>query len=274
MIWCASWWAVPNRRPPRPRWRRRARLGLELRHVATQSGHRDIDLVLRHGTVLGMYGLVGAGRSELARAVIGLDRLTAGTVLVRGEPVRIRSVREALYRFGIGYVSEDRKQEGVILLHGVRANAGITLWGRLASRIGWLRDGRITRVVMPVLKQLEVRMASLDAPVANLSGGNQQKVSLAKWLVAGTRILIVDEPTVGIDVRTKAYLHELIRNLARDGAAVLVISSDMPELISVADQIAVMHEFRIVGMLENSRAYQPMSEAIMKCIHAGSEAAA
>jgi ribose transport system ATP-binding protein len=243
------------------------RVALQLQGVATAAGHRDIDLVLHDGEVLGLYGLVGAGRSELARAVIGLDRVTAGSVQVRGQVQTIHSVHEALHRFGIGYVSEDRKQEGVILLHGVLANAGITLWRRLARIGGWLRDSRISRAVLPVLRQLEVRMVSLDAPVANLSGGNQQKVSLAKWLVAGTRILIIDEPTVGIDVKTKAYLHELIRDLAVNGAAVLVISSDMPELVGLADRIVVMHEFRIVGGLANSRDYETMSHAIMACIH-------
>ncbi len=243
-------------------------VALQMRGVATQAGHRDIDLTLRHGEVVGMYGLVGAGRSELARAVLGLDRIIAGELLVRGKPARIAPARVALRRFGIGYVSEDRKRDGVILLHGVLANTGITLWHRLQALFGWLRDGRVSRAVMPVLRQLEVRMASLDAPVANLSGGNQQKVSLAKWLAAGTGILMVDEPTVGIDVKTKAYFHGLLRDLARNGAAVLVISSDMPELITLADRILVMHEYRMVGELRNTHDYDEMSAAIMHSIHA------
>lgn len=115
---------------------------------------------------------------------------------------------------------------------------------------------------------LDVRMTSLSEPVANLSGGNQQKVSLAKWLAARTGILIIDEPTVGIDVRTKAYLHGLIRDLARGGAAVLLISSDMPELIALADRIVVMHAYRLAGELANSRDYAAMSRAIMGLIHA------
>lgn len=245
----------------------RGAVALQLHGVTTDAGHRGINLTLHDGEVVGIYGLVGAGRSELARAVIGLDRIVGGEVRVRGTTVRIRSVGEALHRHGIGYVSEDRKQEGVILLHSVRANAGITLWRRLRQIGFWLRDGRITRAVLPVLKQLEVRMASLDVSVATLSGGNQQKVSLAKWLAAQTRILLIDEPTVGIDVRTKAYLHTLIRDLARGGRAMMVISSDMPELISLADRILVMHEYRIVGELANSHNYAEMSRAIMGLIH-------
>jgi ribose transport system ATP-binding protein len=241
---------------------------LELRGVATASGHRDIDLALHDGEVLGLYGLVGAGRSELARAVIGLDRVTAGEIRVRGKAVRIANVAEALHRHGIGYVSEDRKQEGVILLHGVLANAGITVWRRLRGFLGWLRDRRVAGVVLPVLRALDVRMASLEAPVATLSGGNQQKVSLAKWLAAGTRILLIDEPTVGIDIRTKAYLHGLIRDLARRGSAVLVISSDLPELITLSDRVVVMHGFRVAGTVENTRDYDAMANAIMGLIHA------
>jgi len=240
---------------------------LELCGVATRAGHRDIDLTLRDGEVVGLYGLVGAGRSELARAVIGLDRIIAGDVRVRGKAANIASVGEALNRYGIGYVSEDRKQEGVILLHGVLANAGITVWRRLRGWFGWLREAPIRQAVLPVLRQLEVRMAGLDTPVANLSGGNQQKVSLAKWLVAGTGILIVDEPTVGIDVKTKAYLHGLIRDLARKGAAVLVISSDMPELINLSDRILVMHGYRLTGDIANDRDYGRMSARIMSVIH-------
>jgi ribose transport system ATP-binding protein len=240
---------------------------LELRNAATEHGHRDINLAVRHGEVVGLYGLVGAGRSELARSIIGLDRITGGQVLVEGRPVRIRSVAEALNRHGIGYVSEDRKQEGVILLHSVLANAGITIWPRLLRWVRFLHDGTIAAKVGPVLRQLEVKAPSLEQPVANLSGGNQQKVSVAKWLVAGTDIMIIDEPTVGIDVRAKTYFHELIRGLAERGAAILLISSDMPELIAVADRIVVMHEYQIVGDIGNDRNYGHMSQAIMSEIH-------
>ncbi len=248
---------------------RRGAPALALCGVATSAGHRDIHLDLHDGEVVGLYGLVGAGRSELARAVVGLDRVTHGEIFVRGKSARIASPGQALRRFGIGYVSEDRKREGVILLHGVLANAGITLWRRMRSRLGCLHDGRVAGAVLPVLRRLEVRMVSLRAPVANLSGGNQQKVSLAKWLAAGTQILLIDEPTVGIDIKTKAYLHRLIRDLAEGGAAVLVISSDMPELIAVADRIVVMHGMRITGETANDRDYGRMSARIMSFIHAG-----
>ncbi|WP_246731515.1 sugar ABC transporter ATP-binding protein [Methylocapsa sp. S129] len=241
---------------------------LSLASVATLGGHRDIDLDLRSGEIVGLYGLVGAGRSELARAIIGLDRITHGEIRIDGAPVSIGSPREALHRFGIGYVSEDRKQEGVILSHGVLANVGSTVWSRLRGWFGFLRDATVIRLVAPVLSALEVKASSLDQLVENLSGGNQQKVSLAKWLAAGTRVLIVDEPTVGIDVKTKAYFHQLLHKLAREGRAVLVISSDMPELITLSDRIAVMDHYRLVGKFENSGDYGEMSHAIMAYIHA------
>jgi ribose transport system ATP-binding protein len=240
---------------------------LELRGVATELGHRDINLDLRVGEVVGLYGLVGAGRSELARAIIGQHRITAGTLHIAGRAARIRSVAEALDRYAIGYVSEDRKQEGVILQHGVLANTGVTIWSRLRGWLRFLQDPRIAREVRPVLERLAVKTPSLAQPVGALSGGNQQKVSLAKWLVAGTRILIIDEPTVGIDIKTKAYFHQLIHDLAQQGTAVLVISSDMPELITLADRIIVMNRYRIAGEIKNDRTYDRMSRAIMSFIH-------
>jgi len=252
--------AVPPRRPP-------GQPALELHGVATAAGHRGISLSVRHGEIVGLYGLVGAGRSELARAIIGRDRITAGEVKINGRTARIGSVREALERYRIGYVSEDRKQEGLILAHSVLGNAGITLWSTLARGFGWLRDATVSRAALPVLRGLEVRTPSLRQPVGNLSGGNQQKVSLAKWLAAGVEILIVDEPTVGIDVRTKAYFHELILGLAAEGKAVLVISSDMPEIITLADRIVVIDDFRIAGDVANDRDYDRMSHAIMERIH-------
>ena len=246
----------------------RGAAALELSAVSTDLGHRDVDLSLYDGEVLGLYGLVGAGRSELARAVIGLGRITKGEVRVRGRPATIRSVSEALHRYGIGYVSEDRKQEGVILLHGVLANAGVTLWRRLQQWGVWLRDGPIVEAVTPVLHHLNVRMVSLESPVATLSGGNQQKVSLAKWLAARTGILMIDEPTTGVDIGAKSDLYQLIRELSNAGTAVMVITSDMPELIGLVDRIVVMHGYRIAGELSNTHDYPTMSRAIMGLIHA------
>ncbi len=251
-----------------------AAMAIELKGVATPFGHSNIDLAVRRGEIVGLYGLVGSGRTELAKSIMGLVPPTAGTLSVDGRPVAIRDVAEALHTHRIGYVSEDRKGEGLILIHSVLDNAGITLWRRLARRAGLLFDSAVRRDAEPFLRKLEVRTPSLSQLVGNLSGGNQQKISVAKWLAAGVRVLIVDEPSVGIDIKTKAYLHELLRELAEGGTAILLITSDMPEMITLADRIVIMNDYRIVGELDNSRDYVPMSEGIMNLIHAIADAPA
>jgi ribose transport system ATP-binding protein len=183
-------------------------------------------------------------------------------------------MHEALNRYRIGYISEDRKQEGLILMHSIQSNIAITIWNRLAGFLGLLGSGKERRAVAPFARRLEIRAPSLDRTVGNLSGGNQQKVSIAKWLAANVDILIVDEPTVGIDIKTKAYIHELLGQIAGDGVSVLLISSDMPEMVAVADRILVMHDFRIAGEVANDHRYETVSKAIMARIHAGTEAPA
>ena len=250
-----------------------APVALELNNVVTPLGHRGIDLKLHKGEILGLYGLVGAGRTELAKSIIGLFPPTAGTIAVRGRPAAIAHVSDAIRRFRIGYVSEDRKGEGLVLMHSVLDNAGMTLWRRLAKRTGFLRDGTIRDKTEPFIRKLEVRTPSLHQLVGNLSGGNQQKISVAKWLAEGVDILIVDEPSVGIDIKTKAYLHELLRDLSTAGTAILLITSDMPEMITLADRIVVMNGYQICGDLGNTRDYDAMSHGIMDLIH-GAEAEA
>ncbi|MGP1396188.1 MAG: sugar ABC transporter ATP-binding protein [Inquilinaceae bacterium] len=241
---------------------------LELDGIATALGHRDVSLALRPGEIVGLYGLIGAGRSELAKAIVGADRVTAGTIRVDGRPVRIGSPGVALGRYGIGYVSEDRKGEGLILAHSITHNAAITIWRRLAGVLGFLTDRRERRAVAPVLDRLAVRAPSLSRPVGTLSGGNQQKVSVAKWLAAQARVLLVDEPTVGIDVETKAALHALIHELAHEhGVAVLLISSDLAEMVALADRILVMRDFGLAAEVAGSRDYPATSRRVMAAIH-------
>jgi len=254
-----------TKRAPRPKTDATPYLGLQGNGSAL--GHRDISLTVRPGEIVGLYGLVGAGRSELARAILGLSRQVAGVVKVQGQPVHLTSVAQALHHHGIGYVSEDRKQEGLILLHSVLANGGITIWRKLANRLGLLRDTTVNAEVGPVLQRLELKTPSVYQTIGNLSGGNQQKVSVAKWIAAGVKLLIIDEPTVGIDIKTKAYMHDLIHELAGQGTAVLLITSDMPEMVDVADRILVMDGYRIKGEVENDRNYDAVSKAIMGFIH-------
>ncbi len=249
-------------------------IALDVQGVATQDGHRNVNLQLKRGEVLGLYGLVGSGRTELAKALIGAHKVTSGKIVIDGDEAQIDSVADALHKYGIGYVSEDRKGEGLILIHSVLENAGITVWQRLKSALGLVTDKQIENTVDPVLKKLEVRTPSLRQLTGNLSGGNQQKVSVAKWLAANVKILIVDEPTVGVDIKTKAYVHELIRELSDAGTSILLITSDMPEMVTVADRILVMDEFELRGEILNDRDYDSVSEHIMHHIHGSTEEAA
>ena len=245
---------------------------LELVDVSTAAGHRSISLAVHPGEVLGMYGLVGAGRTELARAVLGLDRVTGGEVRIDGAPVRIRSVRDALRRFRIGYVTENRKEEGVFLLQSITRNVAVTVWSEIAKVLGFVPGRRERAIVQTEIDALDIKISSQDQLAGQLSGGNQQKVSLAKWLAARTRVLIIDEPTVGIDVRTKRAFYELIWRLADDGMAILLISSDLAEMVTLADRIVVMDQYIVRGMVENTHDYEPMSAEVMGRIHGSAEA--
>ncbi len=254
-----------------PNWSARdyssAEPALVLEDVSTPLGHKGINLEVRRGEIVGLYGLVGSGRTELAKSLMGLFPITSGTIRINGRPASIPDVATAIHHYRMGYVSEDRKQEGLVLMHSVLDNVGITTWRRLARRLGFLTDRSVQSETEPFIRKLEVRTPSLRQLVGNLSGGNQQKVSVAKWLAAGVQVLIVDEPSVGIDIKTKAYLHELLRELSQAGTSILVITSDMPEMIVLADRIVVMNDYRIEGEIVNTRDYPQMSAAIMHLIH-------
>jgi len=245
---------------------------LELDAVSTGRGHREVSLTVHPGEIVGLYGLVGAGRSELARALLGLDRITDGRVLVRGVPTTISSVNEALSKHGIGYVTENRKEEGVFLEQTISRNVAVTIWGRLA-RLGLVRDRAEDQVLTSYVDSLGIKVSGPRQLAGQLSGGNQQKISLAKWLAADCSILVIDEPTVGIDVRTKAAFHQLIVDLAEKGLAILLITSDLPEMVTLADRILVMHQYRLTGEVDNSEhRYDVASKQVVRLMHAESVA--
>lgn len=241
----------------------------ELRKIATSLGHEDISLKLYPGEVLGFYGLVGAGRSELMRSVLGLHPITAGEILLRGEQIKIRDVRDALHKYRIGYVTENRKEEGLFLGFSINRNIAVTIWRRIQGLLGRIENRTESELSNQYVDELGIRVASVMQLAGTLSGGNQQKVSLAKWLAAKTEIIIIDEPTVGIDVRTKASFHELIMTLADEGMSVLLISSDLPEMVAIADRVMIVRDYRIVGELDNSKEYVEMSTGVMEAIQAG-----
>jgi ribose transport system ATP-binding protein len=212
---------------------------LQVRGGAVGKLH-DIDFEIRAGEIVGLAGLAGAGRTEVARALFGVEPFTAGVVELDGKPIRIRSPRQAI-RAGIGFLTEDRKLEGLILPQSVRDNALLALRS--------LRPVKEAPAVLDLARRVELRAASLEQEVRYLSGGNQQKVVLAKWLATRAQILIFDEPTRGIDVGAKAGIHELMRDLARAGATILMISSELPEVIGMSDRILVMRDGTIAGEL-------------------------
>ncbi len=202
----------------------------------------DITLSLRAGEVVGVAGLLGAGRTELARVLAGADRPTTGTIAVEGKTVALRSPAAAIRR-GIGLLPEDRKADGLVALLTAVRNIALP-HGRRLARFGWLSGGRETALAAPVLRDLRVKATPTQA-VRLLSGGNQQKVVLGKWLAGDARIFIFDEPTRGVDVGAKAEIYNLMNGLTAAGAGILMISSDLPELLGMSDRILVMHHGRI-----------------------------
>ena len=207
----------------------------------------EVSLTVHRGEVLGIAGLVGAGRSEMAEAICGLGTRLSGRVLLDGELLPSGSAHEAMRR-GICLVPEDRRRCGVVAAMSVRENVTLPAPGPYA-RFGLISRAREADAVSRVTSELAVKASSIEAPVATLSGGNQQKVVLAKWLALRPRVIVFDEPTQGVDVGAKAEIHRLIRTLADEGAAVVMISSDMDEIVAESDRVAVMHDGRITGIL-------------------------
>jgi inositol transport system ATP-binding protein len=206
----------------------------------------DVTLAVRRGEILGLAGLVGAGRTELARAIFGADPLAAGRILVDGREVTIRSPIDAI-RHGIGLVPEDRKQHALFLALAVKSNIAVAALDRLVGPLGLVDAAREAALVETYRRKLAIKMASPTQEVANLSGGNQQKVVLARWLALEPKVLIVDEPTRGIDVAAKAEVHQLLYDLADAGIAVIAISSELPEVLTISDRILTMRQGRITG---------------------------
>ena len=210
---------------------------------------RGVDLTLRPGEILGLAGLVGSGRTELVRAIFGADATSSGTILVNGKPVTFSSPRDAIAA-GIALIPEDRRGQSLVPLMSVEQNFSLGNAATFFHR-GILRSGYRRKEMLRYIGELGIRPNRPDAQMRNLSGGNQQKVVIARWLRTGARIFLFDEPTRGIDVGAKAEIHELLRQLASNGAAVLVISSEMPELLTVSHRIGIMREGQVVRLLEN-----------------------
>ncbi|MBP6965325.1 MAG: sugar ABC transporter ATP-binding protein [Armatimonadetes bacterium] len=227
---------------------------LEVRGLSRRGALENINLKARKGEVLGIAGLVGAGRTELARAIFGADPIDSGEVVLDGKAVNIRSPKDAI-KLGIGLVTEDRKSLGLILGMVIREN--ITLANLDAvTRLGFVNQREEKRAATRFIEDLMIKTPSSEQQVQNLSGGNQQKVVLAKWLFTESRVLIFDEPTRGIDVGSKVEIYQLMNRLAATGAAIIMISSELPEVLGMSDRILVMHDGRIAGELSRDEATQ------------------
>ena len=229
---------------------------------------KGVSFKVRKGEILGFSGLVGAGRSELMEVLFGIRRPQAGTVLIEGRPVTIRSAMDAI-QANLGFVTEDRKETGLVLCRDITENANYVTWlktpGLFKARKRTADDTR------RMIERLGIRCSGPDQVVANLSGGNQQKVALSKWLLAGAKVLILDEPTRGVDVGARQEIYRIIREQAAEGVAVVLVSSDLPEILSICERVVIMHEGRVTGELVASE----MTEAkIMYCatdVRAGDE---
>ncbi len=213
-------------------------------------GFVDVSLTLRRGEILGLAGLVGAGRSEFCRALVGADRVTKGTVRAKGKVLKVRHTGHSLAQ-GIGYLPENRKELGLFMEMDLVDNMQSVHMN--ASRSGWTSRERAARYAEQQVQQLDIRTPSVYQKVRYLSGGNQQKVVLAKWLLTEPDILLIDEPTAGIDVGAKSEIYALINGLTERGTGVILVSSDLPELIGIADRIAVMYQGRVAGVLDRDQ---------------------
>jgi ABC-type sugar transport system ATPase subunit len=218
---------------------------LRVDHLSSDGRFEDVSFSVHAGEVVGLAGLVGAGRSDVAETIFGARERTGGRVIISGRDARVSSPADAIH-LGVALVPEDRKRQGLVLSESGRRNTSLPLLDRL-SRLTWLKQSEERALVERHFHMLRVRAPDIDAPVAGLSGGNQQKIVLARWLAANAKILILDEPTRGVDVGAKAEIHALIGELAAKGAGVLLISSELPELLSLSTRILVLRGGRLVG---------------------------
>ena len=227
---------------------------LELDNVSTDAVH-DINLTVRKGEVIGLAGLVGAGRTEVARAIFGADAITGGELRLEGKPLHLRSARDGI-KAGIALCPEDRKDQGLVLWHSITNNVCLPVLAKL-RKWGIILDAKKEdSLTVEAVKAYDIKTPTLDKMVVELSGGNQQKVILGRWTsnLMETKVLILDEPTKGIDVGTKAEIYQMVCNFAKQGIAVIFISSELPEVINVTDKIYVLRNGYITGSLMREEA--------------------
>ncbi len=227
---------------------RAAASALQVTGLCRKGAFEDASFAVGAGEIVGITGLLGSGRTELALALFGLTPANAGQIRIQGQATRIRNVPDAI-RAGIAYVPEDRLAEGIFAEQSLERNMAVSSLGTLANRVGWIRFAPLRALVGRWMENLRIQAATVRMPVGHLSGGNQQKVVLGRWLATRAKVLILNGPTIGIDIGAKADVHEKIRELAGQGMAVILISDDLPELVEVCRRVLIMHRGRIVKEL-------------------------
>lgn len=228
---------------------------LTVRNLTQKDKFHDISFSLRRGEILGVAGLVGAGRSEVMESLFGMSRYDSGEVLIDGVPTRIDSPSVAIEK-GLAFLTEDRKKSGLFLVLSVMENMSIVNMPEYSGKAGFVSHVQMAKDCMEQIRRLNIKTPTMDQIINNLSGGNQQKVLIARWLLAQPKILILDEPTRGIDVGAKAEIYRLISELANRGVAIIMVSSELPEILGMSDRVMVMHEGRITGILDKEQADQ------------------
>ena len=233
---------------------------LEIKGLSKKGNYKNINLKLYKGEVLGITGLVGAGRSELFQTIFGILKADSGKIILEGEEINLNSPWTALKK-GIGYIPESRQTQGLVLEKKVSENITLPLLKNFTNKLGIINTKKQSSLVHDLIDKLDVRPKDENLTASQLSGGNQQKVVIAKWIATNPKILIVDEPTNGVDIGAKADIHKILRELAKNGTSIIVISSELPEILSISDRILVMRKGCISGEFKNSNLTQ---EAIME----------
>ncbi len=236
---------------------------LEVKNLSKRGNFKDVSFQLYPGEILGITGLLGSGRTELALALFGVNPADSGQILIQGREVEIGSVRAAI-RLGIGYVPENRLVQGLIMPQPVGKNIVLTVLRRLLNRLKLIDSTKMQANVNKWVKELSIRVPSVDSPVQTLSGGNQQRVVLAKWIATEPKILILDGPTIGIDVAAKGAIQDIVRNLAKEGLGVILISDEVPEVFHNCNRIIVMHKGRFIAEFDAARTTE---DEIQHCIN-------
>jgi ribose transport system ATP-binding protein len=239
---------------------------LEAKGISSKFMKYPISFQLKKGEILGWYGLVGAGRTEVAREVIGIDPIKKGLICVNGKTVKINSYKQAIKDYGIYYLSENRKEEGLFMSHQITTNISIINLKKIQNKWRMNSYKKERKLAENYKEMLQIKTNSVSNIIGSLSGGNQQKVCVAKCLNVDPNIIIIDEPTVGIDIKTKGEIYKLIYKLSQEGKSIILISSDLPELILMSERIMVFREGAVVGELDNKKDYDIMSNAIMETI--------